>query len=160
MSGVDPDARARTAAKLTAVADDPAWPAVLRIEAKVANYDEIVLADLSDDAVREALTERIAQRAGHRSGGGTDHIERLRERLEELRARGSMTRPIPWRMRWAAAWAALVQLATGRHVYIATSCLHGDCSHCRSGRRLDGGPKRPMCCKWCETPCRCPGCPR
>jgi len=65
--------------------------------------------------------------------------------------------PIPWRMRRLAVWLALTQLVTGRHAYVATGCLHGDCGHCHSGQRLDGGTKHPARCKWCPARCRCRG---
>jgi hypothetical protein len=74
---------------------------------------------------------------------------------------GRTPAPIPWPMRWHALYAATIQLLTGRHAYIATGCLHGSCTACRSTTRVDGsGPKIPRTCKWCPAPCRCPHCRR
>lgn len=40
-----------------------------------------------------------------------------------------MTR-LPARVRLLALGAALVQAVTGRHVYLSTGCLTGDCGYC------------------------------
>lgn len=53
-----------------------------------------------------------------------------------------------------AMYAAAATLATGRHVYLSTGCLHGDCGYCQS---LDGraGAKQPAQCKTCTARCIC-----
>lgn len=62
---------------------------------------------------------------------------------------------LSWRTRWLLLRCALQTLATGRHVYVATSCIHGDHAYCQRGVRGDGGPKRPATCKFASEPCAC-----
>ena len=39
----------------------------------------------------------------------------------------------------------------GRHVYLSTSCLHGDCGYCQTqARRYDGTTKISAVCKFCS----------
>jgi hypothetical protein len=63
--------------------------------------------------------------------------------------------PLPLRLRFLALWAAIRQAATGRHVYLSTGCLHGDCAYCK-GMTGVAGVKRPGECKGCEAHCICP----
>jgi hypothetical protein len=69
-----------------------------------------------------------------------------------------VTAPLGWRSRWANLRAALVTLVTGRHVYLSTSCLHGEHAHCRSTLSAHGGIKLPGRCKFGPEVCRCPTC--
>lgn len=41
------------------------------------------------------------------------------------------------------------------HVYLSTSCYHGDHVYCRAGVRGDGKAKRPATCKFCDSRCIC-----
>lgn len=54
------------------------------------------------------------------------------------------------------AAVALTLLAhwLGCHVYLSTSCLHGEHSYCRSNTGL-AGAKRPASCKFCGAMCVC-----
>lgn len=45
--------------------------------------------------------------------------------------------------------------ATRRHVYLSTSCYHGDHLYCQTGVRGDGCAKRPAQCKFCDARCIC-----
>ncbi|MFI1165609.1 hypothetical protein ACH4UM_18835 [Streptomyces sp. NPDC020801] len=45
--------------------------------------------------------------------------------------------------------------ATDIHVYLSTSCLHGEHDYCRSHTGLSGA-KKPAQCKFCAAPCTCP----
>lgn len=40
------------------------------------------------------------------------------------------------------------------HVYLSTSCLHGEHGYCQSHTGLSGA-KKPSRCKFCEAPCVC-----
>lgn len=40
------------------------------------------------------------------------------------------------------------------HVYLSTSCFHGDHNYCQSERGLLGN-KTPSVCKFCAAPCVC-----
>lgn len=40
------------------------------------------------------------------------------------------------------------------HVYLSTSCLHGEHGYCQSHTGLSGA-KKPARCKFCEAPCVC-----
>lgn len=60
--------------------------------------------------------------------------------------------PPPIRLRLLALWAAIVQAVTGRHVYLSTGCLHGDCAYCQ-GMTGACGSKRPAECKGCAAGC-------
>lgn len=40
------------------------------------------------------------------------------------------------------------------HVYLSTSCFHGNHKYCQSERGLLGN-KTPSVCKFCEAPCVC-----
>lgn len=63
---------------------------------------------------------------------------------------------IPFRLRVLAVYAAVRQLATGRHVYLSTGCLadrHGYCAS-MTGQQ---GEKRPGRSKFSGAPCIC-GC--
>lgn len=46
-------------------------------------------------------------------------------------------------------------LPDGTHLYWCTAhrCT-GSPVHCESATRLDGDPKIPACCKWCQAPCQ------
>lgn len=41
-----------------------------------------------------------------------------------------------------------------RHVYLSTSCFHGDHNYCKRETGLIG-TKTPACCKFCAAPCIC-----
>ena len=41
------------------------------------------------------------------------------------------------------------------HVYLSTSCLHGECGYCKAESGM-AGPKKPAQCKFCAAPCVCP----
>jgi hypothetical protein len=58
-----------------------------------------------------------------------------------------------WGVRLQALRAAVQQLVTGRHVYLATGCLHGVEGYCAGTERGDGGTKTPAQCKWCSAGC-------
>jgi hypothetical protein len=45
----------------------------------------------------------------------------------------------------------------GTHIYMSTSCLHGDHEHCKAMTGVNGA-KRPGRCKFCDAVCRCPVC--
>ena len=40
----------------------------------------------------------------------------------------------------------------GKHIYLSTSCLHGDCEYCQSNTGLCGN-KTPASCKFCGSLC-------
>lgn len=40
------------------------------------------------------------------------------------------------------------------HIYLSTSCHHGNHNYCQTERGLFG-LKTPACCKFCAAPCRC-----
>lgn len=48
-------------------------------------------------------------------------------------------------------------LPDGTHIYMSTSCLHGDHEHCKAMVGVNGD-KRPGRCKFCDAVCRCPVC--
>lgn len=48
-------------------------------------------------------------------------------------------------------------LPDGTHIYMSTSCLHGEHEHCKAMVGTTG-EKRPGSCKWCDAVCRCPVC--
>ena len=41
-------------------------------------------------------------------------------------------------LRLLGVWAAVQQAVTGRHVYLSTGCLHGECGYCKSMTGLAG----------------------
>lgn len=46
-------------------------------------------------------------------------------------------------------------LPDGTHLYWCTAHrCSGSPAHCEGSTRLDGAPKIPACCKWCQAPCR------
>jgi hypothetical protein len=47
---------------------------------------------------------------------------------------------------------------SGEHLYLSTSCLHGDHEHCRSFVNVEGGAKTPGTCKFCAAVCICEQC--
>lgn len=52
-------------------------------------------------------------------------------------------------------WCAIAGVATLRHWYLSTSCLHGDCAYCQTeARRYDGTHKTAATCKTCRAPCQ------
>lgn len=62
------------------------------------------------------------------------------------------TATIPWRSRWINLRAAFMTLATGRHHYPSTACLHGVESYCAAMTGWQG-EKRPSTCKFCDAAC-------
>lgn len=55
-------------------------------------------------------------------------------------------------LRLLALGAAVWQAITGRHVYLSTGCLHGDCGYCAAAAGKTG-TKRPGECKWGDARC-------
>lgn len=43
---------------------------------------------------------------------------------------------------------------TEEHVYLSTSCLHGEHDYCKN-IKSQAGPKRPAECKFCSAKCVC-----
>lgn len=72
---------------------------------------------------------------------------------DDIRAR------IAWLLAELAACGVAwdVVLPDGTHRYRCTGGRHGVDGHCGSSVRLDGGPKEPMRCKWCEARCEIHG---
>ncbi|WP_329143532.1 hypothetical protein OIU91_06180 [Streptomyces sp. NBC_01456] len=54
--------------------------------------------------------------------------------------------------RWLVAAAHRI---AGRHVYLSTSCLHGEHGYCQAHTGLSGA-KTPAQCKFCGAKCQCP----
>jgi len=46
-------------------------------------------------------------------------------------------------------------LIDGEHLYLSTSCLHGDHASCHVCVRADGTLKNPAQCKFCPSMCVC-----
>jgi hypothetical protein len=69
-----------------------------------------------------------------------------------------MGQRIDWPARWLNLRAAVLTLATGRHHYVATGCIHGNHAHCRSTVSATGGGKNPGTCKFCPATCECGRC--
>jgi len=42
----------------------------------------------------------------------------------------------------------------GAHVYLSTSCLHGDDEYCQA-KQGRAGAKNPAVCKFCDAECTC-----
>lgn len=47
------------------------------------------------------------------------------------------------------------QRLTRTHVYLSTACLHSIHDHCNAKVNLEGDPKLPQTCKWCDAKCVC-----
>ncbi len=58
------------------------------------------------------------------------------------------------RVRWLALAAAVVQLVTGRHVYLSTGCLTGDHRYCQAPTGF-AGVKQGSQAKFTNAPCVC-----
>lgn len=48
----------------------------------------------------------------------------------------------------------ILHVDTDEHVYLSTSCHHGDHEYCRSNTGMCG-QKTPGVCKFCQAPCIC-----
>lgn len=74
-------------------------------------------------------------------------------------AYGTGRQVISARLRLVNLQAAVLTLATGRHRYLSTACLHGQHHHCRSWVNRDDEPKVPGTCKFDRGEvCICPVC--
>lgn len=79
---------------------------------------------------------------GLKAGNRVPTAKRLMEGIEAARQQG-----------YADAIAAMRDQA---HVYLSTSCLHDEHTHCQTeAQRYDGTPKVPATCKFCGAPCVC-----